>query len=154
MKWQKMNRLFNWLLAVVFVFGCTSSEDEKTKIESGIYDHREIKIETQQIDGRYMQFASVVNGDSLVFVYSEYTHGKQESSGFNICFTVPRGIDSVHYSNNLENRLILKFGTGLSANLVDTIKLYDVIIINRNSKFVLKGNLEEIKISGEFSPIQ
>ncbi|MDQ3003223.1 MAG: hypothetical protein M3Y08_18430 [Fibrobacterota bacterium] len=140
------------LTAIALIFGCTSPENDRTKISLGVYRKKEIRIENQGIGENFLQIANVVDGDSTVFMYSEFTDRGEESDGYIFVFTIPDMPDSLRYSPGANEKLVIGFGTGMAPNFADTIKFYDFNIITMPSSIRISGVVGTKNISGTYIP--
>jgi hypothetical protein len=132
------------------LLACTSLDENKTTIKTGVYSQKEIRIENTPNGNP--QTVRIIDGDSSIFLHTSYTDYSQESSGYNIGFTLSEAPDTTRYSNNGATKLIIGYGTGFAPNFADTVKSYDFTVIKNPGSYRINGTIGDLSVSGDFIP--
>lgn len=138
-------------VSMLFFSGCMDSEEDKDTTKMGIFTGRSIEVTAP--DSLNPATARIVPGDSLVFIHSRYRSYGEEGDGFNLCFVVPREVDSVDYSPDGTALAVIGFTTGFAPNFADTLRDYSVKIAKSGTAYRIQGRLGTVDISGTYIPI-
>lgn len=144
-------RLVTSFLACLFP-ACTSTEREKTTRSRQVFSKKEIRIEKAGIGKDSVQVASIVEGDSTIFLYSEYTDYGEEGSGRKICFYIDAEPDSSEYAHDGKKIVIIGFGTGMYPNFSDTVETYGFKVSSLGNAIRMQGHIGEVDITGTYIP--
>jgi hypothetical protein len=133
--------------------GCESTEAQQHRLSQKVYSQSKIQIDSMANPSEARQVANIVAGEAMVFLRSEYTDWGEEGSGQKVFFEFPADIDSLRFSPNGRSLLVFTHGTGFLPYILDTLSGYDLTLVKKGDRFLIRGNVGNHDISGNYMPI-